>query len=603
MVKLPYYLIIVIFTLLLREFMSSASIALVVLASMTLFYKEALSKWVINILCLLIFAFYFISYGKIITPEIGINFLLNVVILKALEIRKYRDEVMLIFGLILLTAAGALFDKTLIYLLFFTASFVTLIQYIFKLNGSPLFKKQNIGTYLAISVFMGILFFVLPRVQNPIPFSLSGANEGEIGYRPDADISQIEKLSENDAKVFWVKINQTLPREELYWRGNTISSTDGWNWKQGNTDQGLIRIENIVLTQKDEYRLFIKSPYLFYLDRPSLLEVNKMTYSADDSYSFPSHYVRGANRYFFQRAAKEMKADPLQDLETNLSPATIASIKQKFQSHDPQGIIQDYQSFIKNEKFSYSWSPGKVRSLEEFFEKKQGFCTHYASSLALILRAKGIPARLISGFQGGRFNSYGEFYEISQNDAHAWVEYFEDGFWRRVDPTSFIAPERIQLDYQEVAKNNFVIPTLSTQTGSSFFSNFKMFLGQWDFEFYQFMDQWDATEQNGILSLFKLKRMYLYLFSLICLIAFTALLFLKTKVSKREQLWEIYLKILHKKGILYRGNFTELEEQIQGSKWENKEVAKMVSDRFQELFYGNQNKEKEIRQLLKRINR
>jgi hypothetical protein len=298
-----------------------------------------------------------------------------------------------------------------------------------------------------------------------------------------------------------------------------------------------------------------------------------------------------------------MKADPLQDLETNLSPATIASIKQKFQSHDPQGIIQDYQSFIKNEKFSYSWSPGKVRNLEEFFEKKQGFCTHYASSLALILRAKGIPARLISGFQGGRFNSYGEFYEISQNDAHAWVEYFEDGFWRRVDPTSFIAPERIQLDYQEVAKNNFVIPTLSTQTGNSFLSNFKMFLGQWDFEFYQFMDQWDATEQNGILSLFKLKRIYLYFFSLICLITFTALLFLKTKVSKREQLWEAYLKILHKKGILYRGNFTELEGQILESEWENKELAKMVSVRFQELFYGNQKKEKEIRQLLKRINR
>jgi hypothetical protein len=130
-----------------------------------------------------------------------------------------------------------------------------------------------------------------------------------------------------------------------------------------------------------------------------------------------------------------------------------------------------------------------------------------------------------------------------------------------------------------------------------------MFLGQWDFEFYQFMDQWDATEQNGILSLFKLKRIYLYFFSLICLITFTALLFLKTKVSKREQLWEAYLKILHKKGILYRGNFTELEGQILESEWENKELAKMVSVRFQELFYGNQKKEKEIRQLLKRINR
>lgn len=603
MVRLPYYLIIIVFTMLLREFMSSASVVLVVLAAVTLFYREPLQKWIINTLCLLIFAFYFISYGKIITPEIGINFLLNVVILKALEIRKYRDEVMLIFGLILLTAAGALFDKTLIYLLFFIASFITLIHYVFKLNDRPLFKKQNIGTYLSISIFMGTLFFILPRVQNPIPFSLSGANEGEIGYRPDADISQIEKLSENDAKVFWVKINQVLPREELYWRGNVISSTDGWNWKQGNTDQGLIRIENIVLPQKDEYRLFIKSPYLFYLDSPSLLEVNKITYSSDDSYSFPSHFVRSANRYFIQKVSNEMKAEGLQELETNLPPATIAFIKQTFQNNSPQAVIRDYELFVKNEKFSYSWNPGKVRNLEEFFEKKRGFCTHYASSLALILRVKGIPARLISGFQGGRFNSYGEFYEISQNDAHAWVEYFEDGLWKRVDPTSFIAPERIQLDYQEVAKNNFVIPTLSAQTGSGFLSNFKMFLGQWDFEFYQFMDQWDATEQNGLLSLLKIKKIYLYLFSFLSLITFTALLFLRTTSNRRQLLWESYLKFLQKQGIQYQGNFTELEKQIFRSTWERKEEAKKIADHFQELFYGNQNKEKEIRQLLKKINR
>lgn len=583
--------------------MSSASIILVGLTSVTLFYREAWPRWGINILCLLIFAFYFISYGKIITPEIGINFLLNVVILKSLEIRKYRDEIMLIFGLILLTAAGALFDKTLIYLLFFIISFVTLIHYVFQLNDRPLFRLQNFGTYLSISIFMGTLFFILPRVQNPIPFSLTGASEGEIGYRPDADISQIEKLSENDAKVFWAKINLDLPREELYWRGNVISSTDGWNWKQGNTDQGLIRIENIFLTQKDEYRLFIKSPYLFYLDAPSLLEFNKITYSADDSYSFPSHYVRGGNRYFFQNASQEFKAEHRQELETNLPESTIVFIKKTFQNNTPQALIQDYEQFVKKEKFSYSWSPGKVRSLEEFFEKKKGFCTHYASSLALILRIKGIPARLISGFQGGRFNSYGEFYEISQNDAHAWVEYYEDGLWKRVDPTSFIAPERIQLDYQEVAKNNFVIPSLSSQSGNNFFINVKMFLAQWDFEFYQFMDQWDATEQNSLLSLLKLKRTYLYFFSLLCFIIFIALLILKPQSNRRQQLWESYLKVLKKQGIHYHGNFSDLTEQILASNWESKENAKNLVNNFQELFYGNQNKEREIRQLLKKINR
>ena len=277
MVRLPYYLIIAVFTFLLREYMSLASMALVLLSVATLFYPQALPRSIINVICVLIFAFYFATYGKIITPEIGINFLLNVIILKFLEIRKYRDEVMLIFGLILLTTAGALFDKTLIYLLFFIFSFGTLINRVFKLNGVVLFQRQNLGTYFSIALFMGTLFFILPRVQSPIPFTLSGSREGEIGYRPDAEISQLEKLRENDAKVFWVKIKQELPREELYWRGNVISQTDGWNWKQASADQGLINIIDQKLVQKDEYRLFIKSPYLFYLDTPSLLEVTQDT--------------------------------------------------------------------------------------------------------------------------------------------------------------------------------------------------------------------------------------------------------------------------------------------------------------------------------------
>lgn len=602
MVRLPYYFIIALFTFFLREFMSPLSILLVILSSCAFFLKRMLGKKAINFLCIIIFAFYILTYGKIITPEIGINFLLNVVLLKFMETRKFRDEVMLIFGLILLTSAGALFDKSLFYLIFFSASFITLIQSIFKLNGLSLFKLKNIPTYAAQAVFITALFFVLPRIQNPIPFSLSGASEGEIGYRTDANIANIERLSENDSKVFWVKLKGEIPREELYWRGNVISSTDGWNWQQGAQDQGVLNYNSQNIEVKDEYRLFIKSPYLFFLDVPSILETTQGTFLPDETLSFPSHYVKQTNRYFIQRDMGEFSNKDF-ELETRLDNKTKELINFLFPGESLEEVLSQFEGHLKQQGFSYSWNPGRMRSLQDFFNKKIGFCTHYASSLALVLRTKGYPARLVSGFQGGRYNPYGQFYEITQNDAHAWVEVYHQNKWMRVDPTSFIAPERIMLDYQEVAKNNFVVPEIMKDGNFALINIIKMFFSQWDFEFYQFMDQWDSTEQSSFFTSFKIQKHHLYFLSLLCFLLLGVFFLQNKRMSKREKLWSNFLTILERNGIFYQGNFSQLQKQIADTNWQHKQTAQELVEKFQILFYGNEGDEKEIVLLLKSIYR
>ena len=100
-------------------------------------------------------------------------------------------------------------------------------------------------------------------------------------------------------------------------------------------------------------------------------------------------------------------------------------------------------------EFTYTLSPGATRSNDEidqfWFESKRGFCGHFAGALTFMLRAAGVPARMVAGYQGGDWNPYQRYIEVRQYDAHAWVEYFVEGQgWQRVDPTAAVAPERIE---------------------------------------------------------------------------------------------------------------------------------------------------------------
>jgi protein-glutamine gamma-glutamyltransferase len=78
------------------------------------------------------------------------------------------------------------------------------------------------------------------------------------------------------------------------------------------------------------------------------------------------------------------------------------------------------------------------------FTSRLGFCEHYAAATAFLLRAAGIPTRLVGGYQGGEVNPYGGYLVVRQSDAHAWCEVLLDGSWQRLDPTAVVAPQRLQ---------------------------------------------------------------------------------------------------------------------------------------------------------------
>ncbi|MCM2348858.1 MAG: DUF3488 and transglutaminase-like domain-containing protein [Bacteriovoracaceae bacterium] len=518
-----------------------------------------------NVMALGVFASYWVTYGKIIDPEVGLNFLTSIVVLKILEKEAVRDRYMIFFGLILLISAGSLFEKTLTYVFFFSVSFLLLIGDFYSSLGQK-WKFKDIALAVAwVIPLTFFMFFLVPRVLNPIPFNQGKTAPGEIGHTPDVNISSIDSLAPNQTPAFQVLVNKSLTQQDLYWRGNTLSYNDGWNWVQMPQDREepipLLGARPGRLEVKQNFRLYGRSDYFFTLDFPRVISYERDIYGLGKMRTHAQKRWRWIPRYeviSHPQARIQDSEGSQQYLQVPLPKKDKLQISETFKGKtfpEIESAIRDY--FIK-EKFSYSLSPGRSLNFKEFMNNKVGFCSHYASAVALILRIKGIPTRLVSGFMGGNYNRFASFYLISQNDAHVWVEALVDNEWKRLDPTEWIAPDRVRLGGEAFIES---VGTGGLR-GTSFlrlprmFQDLKMWFGQWDFLFYQWLEEMDYHTQESWLSRLKFKRQWLFSIIPLILVIFMGMYmwFLKKHYDKKEispyqEVWNLFYKKLQKRGI------------------------------------------------------
>jgi hypothetical protein len=219
-------------------------------------------------------------------------------------------------------------------------------------------------------------------------------------------------------------------------------------------------------------------------------------------------------------------------------------------------------------------------------EKKTGFCSHYASATATILRARGIPVRLVSGFMGGNFNSYASFYLVTQNDAHVWLEAWENGRWVRLDPTVWIVPDRLTLGGEAflgtmaVGSQN---PLSRIKFNFRWLQDASKWFNQWDFKFYNWLEEMDYYGQEAILTRFNFKREWLYTFAPLFIALFVGLYFWQTR--RREEIygmgphqlaWKEFFSKLSSRGlVLLPLSVKENEEKLEG--WTHPEREKFTS--------------------------
>src|SRR5215472_8602984 len=196
--------------------------------------------------------------------------------------------------------------------------------------------------------------------------------------------------------------------------------------------------------------------WMFALDRP--FEVPAGTMLAEGNYLWSTQPIRKTRRYEVVSAADiaEKELDPDERERALEVPQFISRAVRELaqswtaQNSNPRVTVNNALRFFRTHGFRYSVSPGDYgkNDLDEFlFRRRVGFCEHYAATFATLMRVAGIPARVVAGYLGGEYNALGRFFLVRQADAHAWCEvWLPESGWRRVDPTSAVAPGRASLD-------------------------------------------------------------------------------------------------------------------------------------------------------------
>jgi transglutaminase-like putative cysteine protease len=328
--------------------------------------------------------------------------------------------------------------------------------------------KKRIGTSVFIislaAPLMLVLFILFPRVQGPLWGLPSDANAGRTGLSDTISPGNISELAQSDDIAFRVKfIDSPPPKSRLYWRGIVLEHYDGRAWTQ-NPVYARTAIPATLLTRGAPVRYQVTLEpngrrWLFALELPGNAPTlaNNKAMIAHDRQIVVAKPINDRVRYEaesyvdFILQPQESNAVLRNDLllPRGYNPATLEFARQlRAQYSDDMQLVKAVLRFFHDEQFSYTLEPPLLGrdSVDEFlFTTRAGFCEHYASAFTVLMRAAGIPSRVVAGYQGGEINPVDGFMAVRQSDAHAWAEvWLQDRGWVRVDPTAAVAPNRIE---------------------------------------------------------------------------------------------------------------------------------------------------------------
>ncbi|MGP5493836.1 transglutaminase family protein [Psychrobacter celer] len=419
-----------------------------------------------------------LTYHTAFGLDMGVAFLVLCLISKLWELYKRRDAYVVLNLSLFVLAALFLMDQGLVTTFEVIVGAVTVLLAFIALNDDG--NARGDGRLRTLGVLgigalplLVVLFLFFPRLPPLWSVQLSG-QQATTGVSDSMSPGDFANLGQSTELAFRVEfVDNRPPQQQLYWRGLVFSEFDGVTWRPSPQQQEWrpalqtpAWIENAFATIPDEakvaptnYEIILEptqQSWLFGLDYPFTPRQDvKIT---SDFTLLKDQPVTQQLRYEVLQFAP-MRIDPVLSDESrrlnltlpadgNLQARTLAQQLFAQSGSDPVRYMQALERWINQTDFRYTLSPPRLNNnrIDEFlFETKAGFCEHYASSFTFMMRAAGIPARVVAGYQGGEPSRGGDVWEVRQKDAHAWTEVWLEGQgWLRVDPTAFVAPERVE---------------------------------------------------------------------------------------------------------------------------------------------------------------
>lgn len=414
-------------------------------------------RWSLNLLSVpaLLPSLFRIGPDFLVSPVLeGLSLLMAI---KLLEDKKSRDYMQVYLVSIFLLVGSTLLSFSIVFLFYFSVIFMLSTFSLMLLacaSRIPNFflSKGNLLRLSAVALLIcmfsvpvcAAIFVVLPRADFPILGLVNKTTAAQTGFSDSISLGDVSEIQEDSSVVLRAAMNE-VSNPDLYWRGVVLDRFDGVSWKRSaGEDQeppplpkwGMEVVQTIYLEP-------FESGYLFALDRPAVIypeKARRWRKSASGRYVAYNQRIR----YRAVSVATDFVPAASVDRERNVelppgfSPRIVSFAKKAIEAGGDADPVRSIMKIFRSGEYEYSLKnlPSSDSPLEDFiFDHKHGNCEYFASALAVMLRSAGIPARLVGGYRGGYYNRTGKYYLVLQKNAHVWVEAYDSGGWRRLDPT------------------------------------------------------------------------------------------------------------------------------------------------------------------------
>ena len=405
-----------------------------------------------------------IGYRSLTGLDAGTALLILMASLKLLETRKPRDHVVLVFIGWFICLATFLYGQDL-------AAVAWVLPAVWLLSASllnvaragqddqPLRPFRTTGAMLlkALPVTL-VLFLFFPRIAGHF-WGVPSHERAATGLTEEMSPGDISELSLNDSPAFRVRFDGAVPPpRQRYWRGPVMSEFDGFTWSRARA-QAYFRPEIEYLGEAVSYTVTLeptRQRMLFALDMVRQWP-DGMAQQGWDFQLWARSPVNAVVQYRATshpsyRAGVELGAalrnHNLQLPRDRNPQAQALALRMRAEAASDESFVEAVLGMYRQQDFYYTLTPPRLQrdSVDDFlFNTRRGFCGHFASSFTMLMRAAGIPARVVGGYQGGDWNPIGGYLIVRQSHAHAWSEIWLPGRgWTRIDPTAAVAPERVE---------------------------------------------------------------------------------------------------------------------------------------------------------------
>ncbi|MDH3318500.1 MAG: DUF3488 and transglutaminase-like domain-containing protein [Betaproteobacteria bacterium] len=435
------------------------------------------SRWLVLGLALFAIGAVYLEYRTLFGRTSGIVLLVLFSGLKLVEMRTHRDAAVVAFLCYFLVMTNLLYTQSMPTALLMALALLVVTGTLVGLSAPRRPVSANLrsaGMLLAHAVPAALILFLLfPRVQGPLWGLPQDAYAGMTGLSDTMSPGNLSQLAQSDAIAFRAEFEgEPPPPRDRYWRGPVLWDFDGRTWRMGpgwlqkfEAPQGSGRYDYVVTLEPHN------RTWMFALESVARLPVRGRYTS--DGMVVAAAPVRSRLRYdaaSLARAAPEPFERPASLRRAlavpeggNARARALAAEWRRSAPSEPQLLLHAVE-FFRSANLGYTLEPpllGRDTVDEFLFDTREGFCEHFASAFVFLMRAAGVPARVVTGYQGGEVNYVDRIISVRQSDAHAWAEVHLPGRgWVRVDPTAAAVPGRVDAGLARSVRAGDPVPLL-----------------------------------------------------------------------------------------------------------------------------------------------